>query len=320
VFLSYRRRDSGPWMDRLQERLELRFGEDLVFRDLDDLRVGGDFLSQIRAGIRSADAVLILIGPRWLDGGRHGGRARLHRRGDVLRREIEWALSSRKGAVVPVLVGGASMPDQEALPASIRSLRAQQARSLGDASWDADCSALFEGLRRVLRRVRRPEPLEGLHRKLVEREERYFALLPADPARARELAQATLRLLDRQSPFYPHDSFLQVCRGYAHKNIAMALRDDPRTRRKSRTVHDALNRSEAVFSSIRREAAERLAEGLNGFGSVAAVRGDLRAALEWIDQALALVPDYPAALSDREQVMAALRAGRSGRSRRQPVR
>ena len=320
VFLSYRRRDSGSWMDRLQERLELRFGEDLVFRDLDDLRVGGDFLSQIRAGIRSADAVLIVIGPRWLDGGRHGGRSRLHRRDDVLRREIEWALSSRKVPVVPVLVGGAPMPDDKALPASIRGLRAQQARSLGDISWDADCSALFEGLRRVLRRVRRPEPLEGLHRKLVEREERYFALLPADPSRARELAQATLRLLDRQAPFYPHDSFLQICRGYAHKNIAMALRDDPGTRGQTEKVNDALNRSEAVFRSIRTEAAERLAEALNGVGSVAAVRGDLRAALGWIDQALALVPDYPAALSDREQVVAALQAGRSGRSRRRSGR
>jgi hypothetical protein len=297
-------------MDRLQERLELRFGEDLVFRDLDDLRVGGDFLSQIRAGIENADAVLIVIGPRWLKSGRDGGGARLRRRGDVLRREIEWALSKKRASVIPVLVGGASMPDEKALPASIRGLRAQQARSLGDASWDADCSALFEGLRLMLRRVRRPEPLEGLHRKLVEREQRYFALLPADPPRAREMAQATLRLLDRQAPFYPHDAFLQICRGYAHKNVAMALRDEGGIHNRTRQVGEALNRSEAVFSSIRTEAAERLAEALNGFGSVAAVRGDLRASLEWIDQALALVPEYPAALSDREQVVAALQAER----------
>ena len=314
--MSYRRKDSGRWIDKLQERLELRFGEDLVFRDLDDLRVGGDFLLQIREGIKSADAVLIVIGPRWIERGHDGSGARLHRQGDVLRREIEWALSNKKAAVIPVLVGGASMPDAKALPPSIRRLRAQQARSLGDASWDADCSALFEGLRGIIKRVRRPQPLEGLHRKLVEREEQYFALLPSDPPGAGEIAQATLRLLDRQAPFYPQDAFLQTCRGYAHKNIAMALRSDPRMHDRSKKVNDALNRSEAVFGSIHREAAERLAEALNGLGSVATVRGHLRAALGWIDKALALVPDYPAALSDRAQIVAALQAERAGRPRR----
>jgi hypothetical protein len=306
VFISYRRRDSGPWVERLQERLELRFGEDLVFRDLDDLRVGRDFLSQIRTAIRTANAVLVVIGPRWLHGNRGSGRSRLHRRGDVLRREVRWALSNKRVPVIPVLVGGASMPDARALPPSLRDLGAQQARALADASWDSDCSALLEGLRGILRRTRRPQSLEGLHLKLVVREQRYFELLGGAPALARETAEATLRLLDRQAPFYPHDAFLQTCRGYAHKNIAMALRDELGTR--ARRVDEALNRSEAVFRSIQTEAAERLAEALNGRGSVAAVRGDLPEALTWIDKALDLVPDYPAALSDRARVVAALHA------------
>jgi hypothetical protein len=316
VFLSYRRKDSGPWTDRLQERLELRFGDDLVFRDFDDLRVGSDFLSQIRDAIRTADAVLIVIGPQWLARHRGTSASRLHRRGDVLRREIEWALSNERAPVIPVLVGGASMPGERELPASIRGVRAQQARSLGDASWNADCSALLEGLRGILRRRRRPQPLEGLHQKLVEREARYFALLPADPARARLVAEATLHLLDRQAPFYPQDAFLQTCRGYAHKNVAMALRDGPPARDRDQRVAAALARSEAVFRAIEKEASERLAEAVNGLGSVSAVRGDLRGALGWIDRALTLVPDYPAALSDRAQLLAALNTKRAPATRR----
>jgi len=307
VFLSYRRKDSGPWVERLQERLELRFGDDLVFRDVDDLKVGSAFLSQIRAAIRGADAVLVVIGPTWFAKGRQGGRARLRRRADVLRREIRWALAARS-AVVPVLVGAASMPDARDLPASIRSLPAQQARTLADDSWDADCSALFEGLARIVRRERRPERLENLHRKLILWEQRYFALLPETPDRAHEVAEATLRLLDRQAPLYPHDAFLQVCRGYAHKNVAMAIRAGGAIRRRAKAVRASLDRSEAAFRAIHTEAAERLAEAANGIGSVTAVRGNLTGALEWIDKALALVPDYPAALADRQQILAAIRS------------
>lgn len=309
VFLSYRRKDSGRWVDRLQERLELQFGDDLVLRDVDDLRIGRGFLAQIRRGIRGADAVLVVIGPDWLSPVDGSDRPRLFQRNDVLRREIEWSLASRRTSVVPILVGGAPMPAKSALPASIRRLPALQARSLADRSWDADCSALLEGLRGILRRRRTPEPLEGLHAKLVQREQRYFDLLPTDPARAGELASATLRLLDRQAPFYPQDAFLQICRGYAHKNLGMAIRDDRRgaAQTRSQAVAAEIQRADATFAAIGNEATQRLAEAANGLGSVAIVRNDLRGALAWIDKALALVPDYPAALSDRAQVMAALR-------------
>lgn len=316
VFLSYRRSDSGEWTDRLQERLELRFGETLVFRDLDDLRVGGAFLSQLRAAIRRADAVLVVIGPGWLDAAPGETASRLRRRTDVLRREVQWALAKRNAAVIPLLVGGASMPKAADLPESIRALCAQEARSLGDVSWDADCSALLEGLALMLRKARRAEPLEGLHQKLIRREQRYFSLRPTDPGAAREVAEAVLRLLDEQAPFYPHDAFLQICRGYAHKNVAMAILDSGRARGRAKTAKDALDRSDAVFTAIRAEAAVRLAESLNGLGSVAGVRGELRDALGWIDQALALVPDYPAALSDRAQIVDALARSRAPRARR----
>ena len=43
VFLSYRRSDSGVWTRRVHERPALRFGENLVWRDEDDIRLGKDY-------------------------------------------------------------------------------------------------------------------------------------------------------------------------------------------------------------------------------------------------------------------------------------
>ena len=67
VFLSYRRNDSGGWAGRLRDHLVLRYGEDRVWQDVDDLTIGSDYLPQILKNIAAADAVLIVIGPHWLD-------------------------------------------------------------------------------------------------------------------------------------------------------------------------------------------------------------------------------------------------------------
>jgi tetratricopeptide (TPR) repeat protein len=305
VFLSYRRSDSGVWTRRVHERLALRFGESLVWRDEDDIRLGKDYLSQIRTAIERADAVLVMIGPQWL--ARTRGRTRLGSRSDVLRREIEWALAGR-ASVIPVVVGGGAMPRTTDLPASISALPDQEAQFLRADHWDSDCSALLEGLRAIVSRRRRPEPLRNLHQKLIDRESRYFELLPHEPRQALELATATLRLLDEQAPSYPQDAFLQICRGYAHKNVAMALRDTRQQRRIVGDARAALDRARQVFDAIRVEAEERTAEAYNGLGSIEALREHWPQALAWIDRALALVPNYPAALSDREQVVSRMRA------------
>src|SRR5262249_61435830 len=67
VFLSYRRDDSGGWAGRLRDHLALRYGEDRVWQDVDDLTVGSDYLPHILKNIAAADAVLIVIGPHWLE-------------------------------------------------------------------------------------------------------------------------------------------------------------------------------------------------------------------------------------------------------------
>src|SRR5215470_8650115 len=105
IFISYRRADSQIWADQLADSLILRFGGGLIWRDVDDIPAGEPWSREIRRALAAADAVLVLIGPDWL------GNPRLAERRDVLRHEIETALRSR-ASVVPVLVGGAGIPER----------------------------------------------------------------------------------------------------------------------------------------------------------------------------------------------------------------
>ena len=140
VFISYRRDDSAGFAGRLADALEQRLGAGAVFRDVDDIQPGADFEAVIARGLDQVRAVLVVIGPGWLDATVDGQR-RLDRADDFVRREVEQALASGK-PVVPVLVGGATMPAANALPIALRGLANRQALVLGDASWSADLARL----------------------------------------------------------------------------------------------------------------------------------------------------------------------------------
>jgi len=140
LFISYRREDSAGFAGRLTDALEQRLGAGSVFRDVDDIRPGEDFEAVIERGLRQVQAVLVVIGPGWLEAAADG-RRRLDQADDFVRREVESALGSGK-PVVPILVGGASMPDAAALPPALRGLANRQALVMGDASWAADLARL----------------------------------------------------------------------------------------------------------------------------------------------------------------------------------
>lgn len=148
LFVSYRREDSAGFAGRLTDALERIYGDGSVFRDVDDIAPGEDFAQVIARRLDQVEAVLVLIGPAWLEA-RHAGERRLDVADDFVRREIEGALAAGK-PLLPVLVGGASMPPAERLPASIRPLAGRQALVLGDASWRSDFAALLSVLRPLL--------------------------------------------------------------------------------------------------------------------------------------------------------------------------
>ena len=106
-----------------------------------------------------SDAVLILIGQRWLTATDQNGRRRIDDGRDFVRREIELALRDGK-LVIPVLVDGAAMPPADALPESIRDLayrHAMQVRPGGD--FQSDMHRLIVALEENTAALRaRPKP------------------------------------------------------------------------------------------------------------------------------------------------------------------
>ncbi len=298
LFLSYRRADSAAWCERLSDHLSLRFGDDIVFRDVDDLQPGMRWRREIDSALRGAVVVMVLIGPQWFAARQ---RRRLADPKDVLRQEIAIALSSPRRKVVPVLLGGASLPDSAALPVPLRPLCEWQACTLRDRQWRRDVEALVERLRQLVPGLGRLT-LAQIHQRLQGEQQRYFDLLDGgDPRRALALARATMRTLNRVCPRHPQDSDLQLTRGYCHKNIAMALQRLGR----GGEADLALKEAERTF---RTAVVERPgdADAWNGLGSVAALRDQPKQALRYVDKALKLAPAYPAALEDRRQLLAAL--------------
>lgn len=143
LFLSYRRGDRPLVAERLHHELAQRFGEERVFYDREDIDHGANWRTTIRQQVEAADAVVALIGPRWLDElkRRANGKA-----DDVLHFELATALALGK-QVLPVLVDGAGMPAAVDLPADLAALPDLQAAPLATATFDRDVRALLVPLR-----------------------------------------------------------------------------------------------------------------------------------------------------------------------------
>ena len=295
IFISYRRADSGGWAGRLYDHLSMRFGKDLVFQDFDDIKLGTDFLHVIRTSIKASKVVLVLIGPYWLKD--FEGRRRLENPKDVLRIEIEEALSGEQ-TVIPVLVGGACIPSEDELPESLKHLSKRNALEITDSRWNHDVGQLIERLRELVLLGGDRLPLSQIQKELHQKQLRYFDLLSRSAAEALEFSQKTLAYLDHVSPLYPNDSYLQVVRGYFHKNEAMALR----TLGRNEEFEKALNEAERVFDTMISERSED-AGAWNGKGSVEALRGNYQQALHFVDRALDINPNYEAAKRDREEIL-----------------
>lgn len=145
IFLSYRRDDSAGFAGRLSEALEAALGGNSVFRDVEDIHPGDDFVQAIERALSTVDTVLVMIGPDWLQADSAGER-RLDGPADFVRLEVLAALKSGK-PVMPVLVGGAQMPRGQDVPEPLRPLLRRQAFSLSDAGWKSDVARLVDTIR-----------------------------------------------------------------------------------------------------------------------------------------------------------------------------
>ncbi len=155
VFISYRRGDTAFPASWLFDRLAERFGRDQVFKDVDSIELGDDFVEVITAAVGSCDVLLVVIGDRWLTSTDKDGRRRLDDPSDFVRLEVEAALI-RNVRIIPILVDGAQMPSADDLPSSIGLLARRQALELSPSRFEFDTSRLMRVLDRTLMEVRGP--------------------------------------------------------------------------------------------------------------------------------------------------------------------
>jgi hypothetical protein len=149
VFISYRREDSSGYAGRLFDILSARFGSENTYMDLDTIKGGDNFETVIEEKVSQCDVLLAVIGERWVTIAGANGSRRLDMADDFVRLEISKALQ-RGVRVIPVLVGGATMPHPDDLPNDLRPLSLHQAMDLRDAHFHADAEQLIDELSKTV--------------------------------------------------------------------------------------------------------------------------------------------------------------------------
>jgi hypothetical protein len=150
VFISYRRQESSDIAGRLYDRLAAHLGDDQVFMDVDTIPLGVDFAEVITQAVSTCQALLAVIGPRWLTTTDADGRRRLDDPDDLVRLEIGAALD-RDIRVIPMLVAGAVMPRRHELPEELARLARRNALSVRHESFRSDADRLLAAIEPILR-------------------------------------------------------------------------------------------------------------------------------------------------------------------------
>jgi hypothetical protein len=106
IFISYRRGETAYPAGWLFDRLVQHFGAVQIFKDVDSIELGDDFVEVITRAVGSCDVLLALIGDQWLTVTDVNGRRRIDDPDDFVRLEIQAALT-RNVRIIPILVDGA---------------------------------------------------------------------------------------------------------------------------------------------------------------------------------------------------------------------
>jgi len=184
IFINYRRDDSRGTAGRLNDRLIETFGRNKIFMDVDDIPAGTDFVAYLNEQVASSDALLVIIGPNWLDAKDESGRRRLDDPDDFVANEIAAALE-RNICVIPVLVDGAHMPKANELTDRLKPLGRRQALEVRHSQFGQDVEALIAQVGDALLPVH--------DRDLLENQSDEFELdRIVDRARARSQFNATI--------------------------------------------------------------------------------------------------------------------------------
>ena len=146
IFISYRRSDSIAEAGRVYDKLVEAFGSEHIFKDVDNIPYGADFVDYLDQAVAQCDVLIPLIGRSWLTVTDSHGNRRLDDPNDFVRIEIDSALK-RDILVLPVLLGGAVMPGPSDLPEALQPLARRNAAQVRyDPDFHSDMQRLIAKL------------------------------------------------------------------------------------------------------------------------------------------------------------------------------
>lgn len=170
ILISYRREDSQDVTGRIYDRLIQQFGREGVFKDVDSIPLGVDFREHLDQQVAKCGVFLAVIGRNWMKGKGRKGKSRLEEPRDWVRIEVESALK-RHIPIIPVLVGGASIPPADRLPSSIQDLSYRNGIPVRpDPDFHRDMDRLIEYLTQQVRDIGEAQTKPDTQLKPVEAE------------------------------------------------------------------------------------------------------------------------------------------------------
>jgi hypothetical protein len=141
IFISYRRADSAEFTERIYQKLITAFGEQGVFRDVNNILAGRDFHSALRSITKNCNVMLVIIGTEWT----RVLRERSANAEDWTRFEVEAGLNRKDILVIPVFANSATMPSRKDLPDSLQDLPKRNGVRVSDGdSFERDVENLIK--------------------------------------------------------------------------------------------------------------------------------------------------------------------------------
>ncbi len=136
---------------RIYDCLVTKFGRERVFKDVDNIPFGSEFSEYIEQAVNRCQVLLVVIGRTWTTATETDSSRRLDNPNDFVRIEIESAL--KLGVpVIPLLMEGVSMPEQNQLPESLQPIIKRNGLSIGhDPRFHSDMDRLIQGIQLFVR-------------------------------------------------------------------------------------------------------------------------------------------------------------------------
>ena len=171
IFISYRRADTSWAVTSLHNSLLRHFPENQIFRDIDTIPPGEDFVDVLEEAVSKCDVLIAVIGKDWLGFTNKRGERALDNPSDFVRIEIATALK-RKIRVIPVLIDNTIMPSADELPDDLKPLARRNAVELSNHRFNSDAERLIKALNKILDEAKMKVETEALEKQKMAAKER----------------------------------------------------------------------------------------------------------------------------------------------------